>query len=172
MRRGHWIRRARPREARALTALAMRSKAHWGYDAAFMDACRGELTQTPHGLTRSRSFVCEEGRELVGFYRLDIAAGEAEVGQFFVAPAHIGRGVGAQLWRHLVGQAKRRGVRRIALESDPSAEAFYARMGARRIGSAPSASIANRRLPLMVYDLLGPAPGSRGPRVTPYLVEG
>ena len=167
MRRGHRIRRARPREARALTALAMRSKAHWGYDAAFMGACRGELTQTPRGLMRSRSFVCEEGRDLVGFYRLDIAVGEAEVGHFFVAPEHIGRGAGAQLWRHLVGQARRRGLRRIAIESDPSAEAFYARMGARRIGSAASASIANRRLPLLAYDLLGPSPGLRGRRVTP-----
>ena len=32
------IRRARPDEADALTALATRAKAHWGYDAEFMAA--------------------------------------------------------------------------------------------------------------------------------------
>ena len=33
-------------EADCLTALCMRSKAHWGYDAAFMHACREELRMT------------------------------------------------------------------------------------------------------------------------------
>jgi hypothetical protein len=38
------IRPARAGEADALTALALRSKAHWGYDAAFMEVVRPILT--------------------------------------------------------------------------------------------------------------------------------
>jgi hypothetical protein len=38
------IRKARPDEAGELTELALRSKAHWGYDEAFMASCREELT--------------------------------------------------------------------------------------------------------------------------------
>jgi hypothetical protein len=38
------IRAAHGGELEALSALAMRSKAHWGYSAAFMQACRDELT--------------------------------------------------------------------------------------------------------------------------------
>ena len=56
---GGRIRRARGREAAALSALAMRSKAHWGYDAAFMAACRAELTLTPEGIAARPVFVCE-----------------------------------------------------------------------------------------------------------------
>src|SRR5687768_4428349 len=41
------VRRARADEAEALTELTMRAKASWGYDAAFMAACREELTLTP-----------------------------------------------------------------------------------------------------------------------------
>jgi hypothetical protein len=37
------IRPAQADEVEALTALALRSKAHWGYDDAFMEACRAEL---------------------------------------------------------------------------------------------------------------------------------
>jgi GNAT superfamily N-acetyltransferase len=156
MRPGPRIRRARPREAVALSGLAMRSKAHWGYDAAFMAACRAELTLTPADLARSPVFVCQSGRRIAGFYRLDIADRDAEIGHFFVAPAHIGRGIGRRLWRHLVRQAKRRGVARIAIASDPSAAAFYTRMGARRFGSVASESVANRRLPALAYDLATP----------------
>jgi hypothetical protein len=38
------IRPARPDEAGAISALALRSKGHWGYDAAFLAACRENLT--------------------------------------------------------------------------------------------------------------------------------
>jgi len=38
------IRPARREECGLLTELALRSKAVWGYDAAFMEACREELT--------------------------------------------------------------------------------------------------------------------------------
>lgn len=41
------IRDARPDEAGELTELALRSKAHWGYDEAFMASCREELTVRP-----------------------------------------------------------------------------------------------------------------------------
>ena len=40
------LRAARPEEAAAISALALRSKAHWGYDEAFLAACRAELTWT------------------------------------------------------------------------------------------------------------------------------
>ena len=137
MARAGRIRRARPCEAAALSRLAVRSKAYWGYDAAFLAACRDELRITPACVARSPVYVCEAGRGIAGFFRLDIAGRDADVGHFFVAPAHIGRRVGA----------------RIAIESDPSAAGFYARMGARRVGSVASESIANRRLPLLEYSL-------------------
>ena len=38
------IRTPRPDELSSLSDLCFRSKAVWGYDAAFMEACRGELT--------------------------------------------------------------------------------------------------------------------------------
>ena len=38
------IRAARVGEAGFLSELALRSKAHWGYDAAFIEACRDELS--------------------------------------------------------------------------------------------------------------------------------
>ncbi|MGH7506358.1 MAG: hypothetical protein ACRELX_11935, partial [Longimicrobiales bacterium] len=44
---GWTIRDARSDDAGRLTALALRSKAVWGYDAVFMERCRPLLTVTP-----------------------------------------------------------------------------------------------------------------------------
>ena len=57
MNSGARIRLARPDEADHLTALATRSKAYWGYDASFMEACVPALTISPERLTCTRSPV-------------------------------------------------------------------------------------------------------------------
>ena len=62
------IRRAQPNEAAQLGALAMRSKALWGYDAAFMEACRAPLTVTPERIATSPFYVLDEGGTITGFY--------------------------------------------------------------------------------------------------------
>ena len=143
------IRPARPGEAEALTDLALRSKAYWGYDAAFMAACRAELTVTPAQAASGLVQVYEEGGRAFGFYLLEVRNGSADVAMLFVEPAAIGRGIGRALWQHLVAEARRLELAKVTIESDPNAEAFYRAMGATTVGTAPSASIPGRRLPLM-----------------------
>lgn len=41
------LRPAEPDEATAISALAQRSKAHWGYGQEFLVACRDDLTIDP-----------------------------------------------------------------------------------------------------------------------------
>ncbi|HEY6741630.1 MAG TPA: hypothetical protein VI110_04665, partial [Lapillicoccus sp.] len=41
-------------EAGTLSDLALRSKAHWGYGAAFLEACRDELTLRPEQAAGTR----------------------------------------------------------------------------------------------------------------------
>jgi len=55
------IRPARAGEAEALTALCVRSKAHWGYDAAFMRLCVPALTMSEHGIAEGRVLVATGG---------------------------------------------------------------------------------------------------------------
>jgi hypothetical protein len=49
------VRPARPGEAAGLTGLCLRSKAHWGYDAAFMRLCVPSLTVKEEAIKRGRS---------------------------------------------------------------------------------------------------------------------
>ncbi|MFB7473929.1 GNAT family N-acetyltransferase [Kitasatospora sp. NPDC056184] len=150
------IRPARPNEAAALSALALRSKAHWGYDAAFIKACRAELTVHPDRIGPDRAAVAEEDGRVLGFVTLTGAPPEGELGMIFVEPAAIGRGVGRRLMDHLRAEAAALGFERITVEADPNAEPFYLAMGAVRTGTAPSGSVPGRELPLLTLHVRTP----------------
>ena len=147
------IRRAVPGECEALSDLALRSKAHWGYDANFLAACRAELTVEPADVQRLRVTVAEESGEIVGFYALGAGPPEGELSFLFVEPARIGAGVGRTLWQDCLATAARIGLSRIRIESDPFAEGFYTGMGATRAGDVQSESIPHRRLPLLSFNM-------------------
>jgi GNAT superfamily N-acetyltransferase len=139
-------------EAAGLSDLALRSKAHWGYDEAFLQACHAELTLTPEQAAGTRVLRDSSGT-VVGFYLLaPDADNRPELGELlmlFVDPSLIGSGIGRVLMEDAVASARRRGWTALRVESDPGAEAFYMRFGARRVGSAPSGSVAGRELPLL-----------------------
>lgn len=149
------IRPARPEEAELLTALVLRSKAHWGYDEAFIDACREELTLDEAALGRLDTAVAEEGGQVLGFAALAAEPPDGNLAMLFVEPEAIGSGVGRALFAHARGRAAALGLRRLTIEADPNAEPFYRAMGAVRIGSTPSGSIPGRELPLMEVGLTG-----------------
>ena len=141
------IRPARQGEAAALSALALRSKAHWGYHADFLDACRAELTLHEAELAGRRTLVAELDGLVAGFGTLDGEAPDGELGMLFVEPAAIGRGVGGALLAALVVRARGLGFTRLAIDADPNAEAFYLAQGAVRVGEVASGSVAGRVLP-------------------------
>jgi N-acetylglutamate synthase-like GNAT family acetyltransferase len=145
------IRHASKDEVGLLSELAVRSKGHWGYDAAFLEACRAELTITPARIDMETVWVAVRAGEVVGFSALLVEGEEAELTDLFVDPDHIGSGVGRVLWDRTVATCREMGTRRIRIEADPHAEHWYLSRGAVRVGEAPSGSIPGRLLPLLEY---------------------
>lgn len=145
------LRKAVPADAPALTALALRSKAHWGYDAAFMAACRDELTVTAERMRLGETWLAEDGSgRIAGFFDLRSEEGVAEVHDLFVEPEAMGLGAGRLLWGKLEACATGMGVDTIGIDADPHAVRFYEHMGARVVGEAPSGSVEGRMLPRMI----------------------
>jgi len=75
-------------------------------------------------------------RDLLGYFVLMVAAGEAHLLNLSVAPAHQRRGHGATLLREASAIARLRGARGMFLEVRPSnagAQALYTRFGFRKI---------------------------------------
>jgi GNAT superfamily N-acetyltransferase len=154
------LRPARREEAPLLSSLAWRSKAHWGYDAAFMQACAAELQVDPQAIAGGarHHVVAEVQGEVAGFHVLvPELTGVVRLDALFVDPAWIGRGIGRELFEHAAGVAARLGATRLLAVADPHAAAFYARMGAQPAGDEASASIAGRLLPRFVVDFGGDA---------------
>ncbi|MFE9573580.1 GNAT family N-acetyltransferase [Streptomyces sp. NPDC006692] len=144
------IRPARATEARMLTDLALRSKAHWRYDAEFMEACREELTVAANEVTRRRATVADRDGHILGFTTLEGEPPTGVLGMMFVDPRAIGQGIGRLLFEHTIAAGRDLGFTRLTIDADPNAEPFYRAMGAVHVGNVPSGSIAGRVLPQMV----------------------
>jgi N-acetylglutamate synthase-like GNAT family acetyltransferase len=133
-----------------LSALAYASKAHWGYDDAFMHRCRDELTVHAADLGRVAVRVAERNGEVVGFHGVAPCGPQVvELEWLFVAPAAMGSGHGRALLADAVSIAQLAGARTLRIASDPNALEFYLRAGAHQVGDEPSASIPGRALPLL-----------------------
>jgi hypothetical protein len=66
----------------------------------------------------------------------------------------MGQGIGRSLFDHAALRGQELGFREIEIESDPNAEGFYLRMGARRIGSQIRETQLHRReLPILIYEM-------------------
>ena len=143
------LRPASPDEVGALSELALRSKAYWGYDSDFLEACRDELTFS--ATDAARIVVAESGGAPVGLYTVDGRPPEGVLTNLWVDPDAIGSGVGRRLWTHAVESARAGGFSGLLIDADPNAEGFYLRMGAERIGEQPSGSIPGRMLPLLRF---------------------
>jgi GNAT superfamily N-acetyltransferase len=148
------VRPARAGEAQSLTALCLRSKAHWGYDAEFMRLCVPSLTVSEESVAQGRVLVAiDEQGHVVGTVSVMPDGEDAELGLMFVDPAAIGGGIGRTLFAEAVRLARRLGYRRMTILADVNAAPFYQRMGARFLRRLPSDAIPGRTLPFYEYDL-------------------
>jgi GNAT superfamily N-acetyltransferase len=150
------IRLARRGEAPALSALCIRSKAHWGYDAEFMRLSFVSLQIDPAAVAAGRVLVAvDAGDRPLGV--ADCAAlaqpGTFDLVHLFVEPVAIGTGVGRALFEAACAWCRAEGATRLVILSDPNAAGFYRRLGARPIGEAASDAVAGRMLPLLELGL-------------------
>jgi GNAT superfamily N-acetyltransferase len=136
-------------ELETLSRLCLRSKAHWGYDPAFLRACAAELSLSPGDLLRSRVAMAECGGEALGVVQVTVSGEGADLDKLFVAPGHMGRGIGSRLFDWAATVAREEGAYRLRIEADPGAVPFYRAMGAVVVGDALSGSIPERMLPLL-----------------------
>ena len=149
------FRPAGPDELEAITALAIRSKAYWGYPDEFMAALRPELTFRQADLDdpRTRVEVLEVDGRLIGAIRMRRRTELAYLEDLWVDPEAIGQGYGRIGFERAceIGRGWGKGV--MELEADPFAEPFYLHLGAVRVGMSPVTVVPGRAVPLMRYSL-------------------
>ncbi len=145
------LRPAAPSEAAYLSALALRSKAHWRYSEEFIQAFEVELTFQSDQIVddKFKFVVAEVDSRIAGFHAVaKIAERQYELEALFVEPDFIGNGIGRALIQDARQYIEKSGGGSLVIQGDPNAERFYLAAGAKRIGSRESGSIVGRSLPL------------------------
>jgi GNAT superfamily N-acetyltransferase len=151
------IRPASPNEGRTLTAIAHDAKRYWGYPESWIEHWKDDLTITPDFISGNEVYVAatdpgvdtEPGpqttgdavglpTEIDGFYAIVMRGEKAELEHMWVKPQSIGTGIGKELLMHAMETAAFLSAAALEISSDPNAEGFYKRMGAKRIGEIAS----------------------------------
>ena len=132
------IRKASIEDTETLTRIAHDAKRYWGYPENWIRHWEKDLTIVPEYIRDNQVFVAERDNEVVGFYALVSRGDNAELDHLWVAPAHIGSGVGRDLFVHAMRNAASTDINEVEILADPNAEGFYQKMGAFKIGESVS----------------------------------
>ncbi len=122
----------------ALARIAFAAKAHWGYDAAVMDAWRAELGTTADAIAARPTCVAEIDGRPVGWTQLDPDGTPWRLEALWVSPSHLRRGLGRALLGWACERAARGGQDRLTIDADPNAAGFYLACGAWPAGALPA----------------------------------
>jgi GNAT superfamily N-acetyltransferase len=146
------IRSAESGEAAALSALALESKAHWGYAADILARWQDELTISAGDVLLNHVYVAEIDGGPAGFYMLRSEGASWVIEHLWVRPNTMHRGIGSQLIRHALLTAVELGASRIRIVAEPNAAGFYEREGGVRTGSVRAPLPNDEGRELLIYE--------------------
>jgi GNAT superfamily N-acetyltransferase len=124
------LRRAKPEEAAAISAMILRTVRQTNaadYEPALIEGLAADLTESEvaRHMRERLVHVAVSGGEIVGTASL---SGE-RVNSVFVEPSHQGRGIGLKMMRFIEALASRQGREHLCLSSSLTALNFYRRLG-------------------------------------------
>lgn len=146
-----------------LTAISFASKGYWNYPKEYFEVWKNELTIHSDYIADNDVFVVEDRSAIAGYYSLvelkeNIEAAGITINKgfwlehMFIAPQHIGNGLGTLLFRHLRKWCVSKGIAELKVLADPNVRGFYEKMGCVYQGEFPS-TIKYRTTPLLQLHL-------------------
>jgi GNAT superfamily N-acetyltransferase len=142
---------AQPGEASLLSQLAFASKAYWPYELDYLIKVRPSIQITPEEIAKWPVIVGLQHGKIVGFSAVCEVKCDNMLDHLWVKPDLIGRGIGGALFAQAVFHAKTLGWAKFLILSDPYAEPFYLKLGAKRIGLKASTIKPGLFLPILEY---------------------
>jgi predicted N-acetyltransferase YhbS len=147
------FRSAKPDEAKTLSELSARSKAHWPYDNEYLALAKSITHVYPEDIENWPHIVATDGETIFGFTAICEVQGEKMLDHLWIEPAHMRKGIGCSLFYKAIEEAKKLSWRSFTITSDPFAEPFYLKMGATRIGERESKIKTGFFLPLLEFSI-------------------
>jgi hypothetical protein len=124
------------------------------YPQRWIESRADSLTVKPEFIASHETLFAVADGEPVGFYALGRKDSRLELLHMRVLPDKMGRGTGRSLFYHALKRTKAPEGRELEIESDPNAESFYQRLGARCVGvSIHTVELQPRELPVLLYEV-------------------
>lgn len=140
-------------DAKDLTELTIRSKAHWNYGDKQIEEWRAELTISENYINDNNIYKLVIDKLLIGFYAYQAESNtDIKLNYLFVEPKYIGKRYGKLLMLDFLRRIENSEFKRVVLDADPNAEKFYSKFGFVVIGKLKS-TIKDRFLPIMALSV-------------------
>lgn len=128
------IQPALPEQAEILTTITLAAKRHWNYPESWIQLWLPSLTITSAYILKHETWAAIIDKKYAGYYSLKYENESLWLDNLWVLPEFMGQGIGKQLFQHALERSRAQGVYNIKIESDPNAQTFYEKMGARKTG--------------------------------------
>ncbi len=119
---------AAQKDLSTLNAISLRSKAHWGYPAEWIETWKNDLTITPEQFAHQQILVVEINDRIIGFSSIVEDQDNYDIHHLWVLPEFIGQGIGKKLLQTTIDTFVQI-EKPIIVEADPNAEPFYRSQG-------------------------------------------
>ena len=144
------FRQARPEDAGRLSDLAYDAEACYGYSEEHMQGFRTSYRVSEDFIRENPAFIMQDDGKILGFWGLTLSEDGWELEFFYVAAELIRCGYGQQLWEHLIGYCRDKGIEDFIFVTGPCSIGFYERMGARVVGETDSV-LDREPVPVLIY---------------------
>ncbi len=132
-----------------LTNITKKSKAYWGYTQEQIDAWSELLTIAKNYIETHQVFKLVINNTTIAYYAYCYLDNDTvKLDNLFVLPEYIGSGFGKLLMHDFIDTIKKTETKKIVLDSEPNAQAFYEKFGFIKVGQLKT-SIKDRYLPIM-----------------------
>jgi predicted N-acetyltransferase YhbS len=153
---GLQILHAASRNVEQINAVIEAAKRSWNYDEGYLEAAIPLLKIDEEYLGHRACFEARLDQRIVGFAAVEKRDPVVAVLEhLWVFPSVQGRGIGRTLFATCSGVARQEGCRAMQIVSDPPAEGFYRKLGARLIGERPSRVPGGPVFPVLEIELSG-----------------
>ncbi len=114
-----------------LSAVAIRSKRHWGYSKEAMELWNQNLTITEDFIQTHTVIKATLEDEIVGFFALEEIKPTTRIAQYWIDTPYMRKGYGSVMYDYLKNYLKSKNVEKVTLVMDPNGLAFFERKGAK-----------------------------------------
>ncbi len=148
-------------DADILTRLSFASKGYWGYPEEYFEIWKDELTITPAYILENDVFIAVCSGKIVGYFSIVELENDINVSgetikrghwleHLFVAPAHIGQGIGTALFHHVRKRCRILNIASLGILADPHSRGFYEKTSCVYQREIPS-TIEKRTTPFFLF---------------------